>query len=59
MLQVQSNGDVTTCPSQKAVGNIKTTPIREIWMGRPQWWKAGCCLERRLAATPGGCDGRG
>ena len=57
MLQVQSNGDVTTCPSQTAVGNIKNAPIREIWKGRPRWWETGCCLERRLAANPRGCDG--
>lgn len=48
MLQLQSNGDVTTCYGQGAVGNIKTARIRDIWEQRPQWWKSGCCLERRL-----------
>jgi MoaA/NifB/PqqE/SkfB family radical SAM enzyme len=49
MLQIQANGDVTTCPSQMPVGNIKTTPVREIWDNRPRWWESGCCLERRLS----------
>jgi hypothetical protein len=39
------------------VGNIKTTPIREIWRKRPQWWKGGCCLESRL--TPAEAETRG
>jgi hypothetical protein len=39
------------------VGNIKTTPIREIWNNRPQWWKGGCCLESRL--TPAEAETRG
>jgi MoaA/NifB/PqqE/SkfB family radical SAM enzyme len=46
-LQFQANGDVTLCPHQGPVGNIKTTPIRQIWENRPHWWEAGCCLERR------------
>lgn len=48
MLQIQANGDVTVCTGQKPVGNIKTTPVREIWENRPHWWTSGCCLERRL-----------
>ncbi len=48
MLQVQANGDVTICCSQKPVGNIKTARIREIWENRPHWWESGCCLEWRL-----------
>jgi MoaA/NifB/PqqE/SkfB family radical SAM enzyme len=51
MLQIQANGDVTTCTSQKPVGNIKTAPIREIWENRPRWWESGCCLDRRLTAA--------
>jgi MoaA/NifB/PqqE/SkfB family radical SAM enzyme len=51
MLQIQANGDVTTCTSQKPVGNIKTTPVREIWENRPRWWESGCCLERRLTTA--------
>lgn len=48
LLQVQANGDVTTCCAQKPVGNIKSTSIREIWESRPHWWESGCCLERRM-----------
>jgi MoaA/NifB/PqqE/SkfB family radical SAM enzyme len=51
MLQIQANGDVTVCTGQKPVGNIKTTPVREIWANRPHWWESGCCLERRLTAA--------
>jgi hypothetical protein len=51
MLQVQANGDVTVCTSQGPVGNIKKTPVREIWENRPHWWESGCCLAHRL--TPG------
>jgi MoaA/NifB/PqqE/SkfB family radical SAM enzyme len=49
MLQIQANGDVTTCSSQVPVGNIKKKPVREIWEKRPRWWESGCCLERRLS----------
>jgi MoaA/NifB/PqqE/SkfB family radical SAM enzyme len=48
-LQIQSNGDVKTCWSMEPIGNIKQTPIRRIWEARPQWWKSGCCLERRMS----------
>jgi MoaA/NifB/PqqE/SkfB family radical SAM enzyme len=48
MLQFQANGDVTSCCSQSPIGNIKTGRIRDIWKDRPQWWKSGCCLDRRL-----------
>ncbi len=48
MLLIQANGDVTVCTAQKPIGNIKTTPVREIWENRPHWWESGCCLERRL-----------
>ena len=46
-IQVQPNGDVLACYSMPPVGNIKTTPIREIWRNRPAWWRGGCCMERR------------
>lgn len=46
-LQIQANGDVTTCSAMAPVGNIKLQPIREIWTTRPRWWESGCCLERR------------
>jgi MoaA/NifB/PqqE/SkfB family radical SAM enzyme len=47
-LQFQGNGDVTSCCSQKPVGNVKAARIRDIWECRPQWWKSGCCLDKRL-----------
>ena len=50
MLQVQANGDVTVCTKRGPVGNIKDTPIRYIWEGRPAWWREGCCLESRYSA---------
>lgn len=46
-IQILPNGDVLTCFGMPPVGNIKTTPIREIWNKRPAWWRGGCCLERR------------
>ena len=42
------DGDVLACYGMPPVGNIKTTPMREIWSNRPKWWKGGCCLESRL-----------
>jgi MoaA/NifB/PqqE/SkfB family radical SAM enzyme len=49
MLQIQANGDVTTCSAMAPVGNIKEKPIRQIWETRARWWESGCCLERRHA----------
>jgi MoaA/NifB/PqqE/SkfB family radical SAM enzyme len=46
-LQILPNGDVLSCFGMPPVGNIKMTPIREIWAKRPEWWNGGCCLERR------------
>jgi MoaA/NifB/PqqE/SkfB family radical SAM enzyme len=46
-IQVQPNGDVLACFGMPPVGNIKTTPVREIWRNRPAWWRSGCCMERR------------
>ena len=46
-IQILPNGDVLACYGMPPVGNIKTTPIREIWRNRPAWWRGGCCLERR------------
>jgi sulfatase maturation enzyme AslB (radical SAM superfamily) len=51
--QEKANGDVIVCNAQPAIGNIKTTPIREIWQNRPRWWEGGCCLERRLNESNG------
>jgi MoaA/NifB/PqqE/SkfB family radical SAM enzyme len=47
MLQIQANGDVTTCTFKDAVGNIKAGSIRAIWTNRPRWWEEGCCLTTR------------
>jgi MoaA/NifB/PqqE/SkfB family radical SAM enzyme len=48
-LQFQANGDVTVCYGQKPVGNVKNSPIRQIWENRPRFWESGCCLERRCS----------
>lgn len=45
-IEFRANGDVLSCAGKKAVGNIKGTPIPEIWEKRPRWWEGGCCLER-------------
>ena len=50
-LQIQANGDVRICMARGAVGNIKSQSIREIWQGRPRWWRNGCCLEKRLPSA--------
>lgn len=47
MLQIQANGDVTVCSARKPIGNVRSGPIRTIWITRPHWWDQGCCLERR------------
>jgi MoaA/NifB/PqqE/SkfB family radical SAM enzyme len=49
LVQIQSNGDVRVCSAADPVGNIKQAGIRDIWENRPQWWKGGCCMERRVA----------
>lgn len=46
-LQIQADGNVTTCTSMPSVGNIKDRSIREIWEARPRWWESGCCLTSR------------
>ena len=48
-VQIQSNGDVRSCWCMDPIGNITTTPIRQIWECRPRWWEAGCCMERRMS----------
>ncbi len=48
-IQVQSNGDVTTCAACAPVGNIRHAGIRSVWESRPTWWKSGCCMERRFS----------
>ncbi len=49
-MQLEPNGDVGTCFRMPPVGNIKTTPIREIWRNRPRWWEGGCCRSRTASA---------
>ncbi|HKA02493.1 MAG TPA: radical SAM protein [Candidatus Solibacter sp.] len=46
-IEILPNGDVLSCYGMPPIGNIKNTPIREIWEKRPQWWNGGCCMERR------------
>ena len=48
-LQIQANGDIKTCWSREPVGNIKESPIRQIWNQRPHWWVSGCCMESRMS----------
>jgi MoaA/NifB/PqqE/SkfB family radical SAM enzyme len=48
-LQVHANGDVRSCWCMDSIGNIKTTPIRQIWESRPRWWESGCCMGRRMS----------
>ncbi|HYX31233.1 MAG TPA: radical SAM protein [Pyrinomonadaceae bacterium] len=43
-LQIQASGDVKTCISKDAIGNIRAQSIKEIWNARPRWWKKSCCL---------------
>jgi MoaA/NifB/PqqE/SkfB family radical SAM enzyme len=50
-IQILPNGDVLACYGMPPVGNIKTTPIREIWAKRPTWWRGGCCMERRCSVA--------
>jgi MoaA/NifB/PqqE/SkfB family radical SAM enzyme len=53
-LQLQANGDVTVCSNRPPIGNVRTTPIREIWKQRSCVWERGCCLhsEAGAAAVP-------
>jgi MoaA/NifB/PqqE/SkfB family radical SAM enzyme len=50
-IQVMPNGDVLACYGMPPVGNIRNQSIKEIWANRPQWWKGGCCLEKRFSAA--------
>ena len=53
MLQVEPNGDVTICSRRPPVGNIVDRPIRDIWEGRPRWWKGdGCGVETFCPCNP-------
>jgi len=50
-IQVMPNGDVLACYGTPPIGNIRTTPIPEIWHNRPAWWRGGCCMERRCTTA--------
>ena len=50
-LQIEADGNVTACAGMEPVGNIKTSRIRDIWEGRPEWWENGCCMESRCTAA--------
>jgi MoaA/NifB/PqqE/SkfB family radical SAM enzyme len=51
-LQMMPNGDVLTCYGNPAVGNIRQTPVREIWENRPRWWEEDqCCMLRRCSTA--------
>ena len=52
-LQLEPNGDVGACFKMPPIGNIKSTPIREIWQRRPRWWEEGCCRVLNCAAAGG------
>jgi len=49
-LQVQANGDAGGCSRMPRFGNIRQASIRELWLNRPQYWLAGCCLNRTRAS---------
>jgi hypothetical protein len=40
---------VKSCWCQDSIGNIMTSPIRQIWESRPRWWESGCCMGRRMS----------
>ena len=50
-LEIRASGDVMTCTRMEPVGNIRNQPIRQIWEGRPQWWRAGCCQQNSFTST--------
>ena len=52
-LQLQANGDVTVCANRPAIGNIRESPIRQLWKRRAWVWQQGCCL---AAGAPRNAD---
>ena len=50
-MQLQANGDMTVCESQKPVGNVTAAPVREIWESRPHFWSEGCCIATRCTVA--------
>ena len=52
VLQLQANGDVTVCCHRPPVGNIKDSPIRQIWQRRTRYWELECCLAGEAVLTP-------
>ena len=55
-MQLQANGDMTICESKKPIGNIRKTPVRELWESRPHLWAEDCCMATRC--TPAEKDTR-
>ena len=43
-LQFQANGDVTVCANRPPIGNIRVSPVRQLWKQRPRVLENGCCL---------------
>ena len=43
-LQIQANGGVDSCSRMPQFGNIRQTPIRELWRNRPRYWLTNCCM---------------
>jgi MoaA/NifB/PqqE/SkfB family radical SAM enzyme len=43
-LQFQANGDVTVCANRPPIGNIRVSPLRQLWKQRSRVWENGCCL---------------
>ncbi|MBZ5580688.1 MAG: radical SAM protein [Acidobacteriia bacterium] len=50
MLQFQANGDVTVCANRPPIGNIRVSPVRQLWGERSRVWQAGCCFAGEAAA---------
>jgi len=45
-LEIHADGSVSVCSRMRPVGNVRETPIRDIWESRPRFWLDGCCLSR-------------
>jgi MoaA/NifB/PqqE/SkfB family radical SAM enzyme len=53
-IQILPNGDVLACYGIPPIGNIRTTPIREIWHNRSAWWLLyGAALHHRRKRSTG------
>jgi MoaA/NifB/PqqE/SkfB family radical SAM enzyme len=49
-LEIHADGGVSVCSRVRPIGNVKETPIRQIWESRPRLWIEGCCLTK--GSTP-------